>query len=411
MPRYETRIWEADPNAYGGRSARRSVRLKAFIPDTIAAFEPLLSSPTMARISEAERAIQSLNQPLLAQPLGGLASRLLRAESVASSRIEGLQISQRRLARAEAEAAGSRDATARAVLGNVVAMDRIIELAGSDQGLRLADLLAVHRLLMEQVPDTFGAGTLRDRQNWLGGTGATPADADYVPPPPEHVPALVRDLLAFVARGDVAPVLQAAIAHAQFEAIHPFADGNGRVGRALIHYVLRRSGLASGFVPPISVVLAANKERYVAGLEAYTAGKLPTWIETFAWAIGRASRASQRFLEDVSRLREEWRTRAGHPRSDSSAEALIMALPGQPVVTVEMAARLIGRSVQAANTALTTLKAAGVVKGISAGKWRRAFEAPELLTLVNAFEHDLAVPEGSLKPARASPTRGRRPTR
>jgi len=88
-----------------------------------------------------------------------------------------------------------------------------------------------------------------------------------------------------------------------------------------------------------------------------------------------------------------------------------MALPGQPVVTVEMAARLIGRSVQAANTALATLKAAGVVKGISAGKWRRAFEAPELLTLVNAFEHDLAVPEGRLKPVRAAPARGRRPTR
>ncbi len=406
MPRHETRIWEADPNAYGGRRARRSVRIKAYLPDTIADFEPVLSSATMARISEAERAIQSLNQPLLAQPLGGLAARLLRAESVASSWIEGLQISQRRLARAEAEAAGSRDATARAVLGNVAAMDRIIELAGSARGLRLQDLLAVHRLLMEQTPDTFGAGALRDRQNWIGGTGATPADADFVPPPPERVPALVQDLLAFLARDDVAPVLQAAIAHAQFEAIHPFADGNGRVGRALIHYVLRRSGLAPGFVPPISVVLAANKDRYVAGLQAYTAGRLPPWVETFGWAIGKASRASQRLLEDVARLRDEWRARAGHPRSDSSAEALIVALPGQPVVTVEMAARLIGRSVQATNMALASLQAAGVVKGVSAGKWRRAFEAPELLGLANAFEHDLAIPEGRLKPARPAPTRG-----
>lgn len=90
-----------------------------------------------------------------------------------------------------------------------------------------------------------------------------------MPPPPERVKELMEDLVAFMNRGDLPPVVQAAIAHAQFEIIHPFADGNGRVGRALIHVVLRRRGLAPRYVPPVSLVLAADARAYVAGLTAF----------------------------------------------------------------------------------------------------------------------------------------------
>jgi len=99
---------------------------------------------------------------------------------------------------------------------------------------------------------------IRSEQNWIGGAASSPRDAEFVPPPPELVPDLLDDLCAFCNREDVPASVQAGIAHAQFETIHPFADGNGRVGRALIHVVLRRRALAPRYVPPVSLVLAAD---------------------------------------------------------------------------------------------------------------------------------------------------------
>jgi len=411
MPRHESRRWEADPDAYGGRAARRSFTFEAFIPDGIAGLDPVLPSTVSARVSEAERAIQSLNQPFLARQLGALAPRLLRAESVASSWIEGLQISQRRLARAEAGGEEARDPTARAVLGNIAAMEGLLALAKAGKTLTLKALLGVHRALMELTPNPFGAGELRQKQNWIGNNPYSPEGADHVPPPPEYVSDLMADLIAFVKREDLSPVLQAAVAHAQFEAIHPFADGNGRTGRALIHFILRRRGLAPLFVPPISLVLATHKDAYIRGLTRYnnggTAG-LVDWLDTFGWAIHKAARRSELLADEIAKLQAVWREKAGNPRADSSAEALIAGLPARPFLTPAIAVELTGRSVQAANVALKELEVAGVLKCVSAGPRKRAFEAPDLLQLVNAFEHDLAVPDGESLPARPVPTRGGR---
>src|SRR6202023_1686779 len=104
------------------------------------------------------------------------------------------------------------------------------------------------------------AGKVRDRQNWIGGASSGPRDAEFIPPPPELVPELLDDLSRFMARDDLPPVAQAAVAHAQFETIHPFADGNGRVGRCLISVVFRRRGLGQRLIPPVSLVLAARRD-------------------------------------------------------------------------------------------------------------------------------------------------------
>jgi Fic family protein len=408
MPRRETRRWEADPDAYGGRAARRSFEYEVTVPDFISTLDAVLPTTVTARVSEAERAIQSLNQPLLAHQLGALAPRLLRAESVASSWIEGLQISQRRLARAEAGGEEAKDATARAVLGNIVAMEQMVDLAAAGRALGLRDLLKVHKALMELTPNPFGAGELRKKQNWIGDNPYSPEGADHVPPPPEYVPDLVKDLLAFTNREDLPPVFQAAVAHAQFEAIHPFADGNGRTGRALIHFILRRRGLASRFVPPISLVLATHRDDYIRGLGRYLNGGDPglvDWLDIFGWAVHKAARHSEKLAERVVQLQGAWRQRAGRPRADSSAEAIIEALPARPIITSALAVELTGRTPQAVNAALVELEKAGVLRSISTGPRRRAFEAPELIQLVNAFEHDLAVPEGESKPIRPAPTR------
>ncbi len=295
------------------------------------------------------------------------------------------------------------------MLGNIAAMEGLLSLADGGKPLTLKALLGVHQALMELTPNPFGAGELRQKQNWIGNNPYSPEGADLVPPPPEYVPGLMADLLAFAKREDLSPVLQAAVAHAQFEAIHPFADGNGRTGRALIHFILRRRGLAPLFVPPISLVLATHKDAYIRGLNRYDNGGSPgliDWLDTFGWAIHKAARRSERLADEVVKLQSAWREKAGSPRADSSAEALIAGLPARPFLTPAIAVELTGRSVQAANAALKELEAAGVLRSVSAGPRKRAFEAPDLLQLLNAFEHDVAVPDGESRPARPAPTRG-----
>lgn len=403
MPRFETLTWRPDLDAHGPRKARRAFRYEALVPDEVAALDPLLSSSVMGLLAAAERETSSLNlNPPKIANLEALARRLLRAESVASSWIEGVQLSQRRLARAEAEGGEAHDATARAVLGNVAAMERATALADRRASMRLADLLDIHRALMMQTPDARGAGELRERQNWIRGNPYSPLDASFVPPPPKHVPGLVADLLRFMARDDLPASIQAAVVHAQFEAIHPFADGNGRVGRTLIHFVLRRRGLALRFVPPVSLVLAARSNTYVRGLNAFAHGRVADWIDIFARALRVAALRSTELADAIAALQASWRERAGHPRRDSSAQALLGALPGFPVLTADSAARLLGRSVQAANEALAALAKAGVLKVAGAVRRNRAFESPELLRLVTAFEEDLALPdEGFAGPSRS----------
>jgi Fic family protein len=406
MARYETRSWPADPSAPGGRSERRVFRYHAFVPDPIAELELSLPSSVAGAVSTAERAVDTLNRdpPRLAT-LEVLARRLLRAESVASSRIEGLVLSQRRLARAEAEEPDARDETARSVLGNVVAMERAVALGAGARPLRLKDVLEIHRLLMLATTTPQIAGKLRERQNWIGGNAFNPGRADFVPPGPERVRDLMDDLVAFMSRTDLPPVVQAAIAHAQFETIHPFADGNGRVGRALIHVVMRRRGIAPRYVPPVSLVLAADAKDYVGGLTAFREDRAAEWILLFARAIERAAAKASELALRLAELQERWRVRAGRPRRHSSAEALIVELPAHPIVTVATAQKFLGRSKQAVNEAIAVLAEKGVLHAITLAKRNRAWEARDLFDLINDFERELATPSDDDEPSRPSPRR------
>jgi len=408
MARYEARSWPANPAAPGGRAERRAFSYRAFVPDPVSGPQLSLPSAVAAAVSTAERAVDALNRdpPRLAS-LEVLARRLLRAESVASSRIEGLVLSQRRLARAEAEEEAARDETARSVLGNVVAMEHAVALGTGAKPLRLKDVLEIHRLLMLATTTPQIAGELRDTQNWIGGNAYNPGRADFVPPPPERVKDLMNDLVAFMNRTDLPPVVQAAIAHAQFETIHPFADGNGRVGRALIHVVLRRRGLATRYVPPVSLVLAADAKTYVEGLTAFREDRPADWILLFAQAIERAAAKASELAVRLAELQERWRERAGRPRRHSSAEALIVQLPAHPIVTVATAQKFLGRSKQAVNEAIATLAEKGVLHAITLAKRNRAWEARDLFDLVNDFERELATPLDDDEPRRPVPHRNK----
>jgi Fic family protein len=343
----------------------------------------------VAAVADASKALAHLNetQPKLAT-LAAIAGNLLRSESAASSRIEGVKISHKRLARASYARAGGRrgDNRAAEVLGNVEAMNRAIELGASAETVTVEHIKDVHRTLLRFTEDRDIAGVIRTSQNWIGGNDYNPIGATYVGPPHEQVLPLMDDLCGFIARTDLAPIVQAAVTHAQFENIHPFADGNGRVGRTLIYTLLRRRGEITSYIPPISLVLASEPRSYVAGLGAYSTGKVSAWAERFAAATGRAASEAERLTGQIETLQAQWLERLGNPRSDAATRELIGALPGQPVIDVPAGQQLTGKSHVAVGNAIAQLEDAGILKKLNERKWGRVWECDELLALVDRFE-------------------------
>src|SRR5450759_2963763 len=324
MPGFVERVWEASPDAYGPRAARTSFRYSAFLPDPIYRLETHVTDAVLAEIEAAAVGVRELQSSPTFRGLEAVGRQLLRAEALASSRIEGLEASQRRIAKALADA-DERDDTARSVIANIAAMQRAVDLAAEARPVTVADILAIHDTLMTLPRERRFAGRVREVQNWLGGNSESPRDAEFIPPPEDAVPELLEDLVAFLGRRDVSPVVQAALVHAQFETIHPFVDGNGRVGRALIHIVLRRGRVATRIVPPVSIVLATNGNRYVEGLTAFRSGDLDGWVVFFARALADSAAASQRLGERLNDLKAAW-IETVRPRARSGAEKLISGL-------------------------------------------------------------------------------------
>ena len=405
MPSTQSRVWQSSLDGYGSRADRSSFVYEAYVPDTIASLSSSLADDAVTAVLEAERAVAELQLETAFVGLEALSRQLLRAESIASSRIEGLRLSQRRLAEALLSPADA-DAAAREVVGNIEAMEAAVDLGGRGSTITSGDIGHLHRLLLRNSRHAQLAGELRHEQNWIGGSDHSPRGAEFIPPPEDMVPALLDDLAGYVNRADLSAVVQAAVAHAQFETIHPFADGNGRVGRAMIHVVFRRRGLSTRFAPPISIVLAANGSRYVEGLTAYRQGSVSEWCRFFARVTLDAVQRSRALAADLAGLQGEWLELARHPRSDSAAARLIVALPGQPIVDARAVAAMLSVSEVAARNALNALESAGVLRPIAFGKKRfRAWEAPELIALLDNFEWSMAEPTHSGSQRRPSPDR------
>lgn len=397
LGRLEKRTWEPNPGAIGGRLERAGGTYETFIPAEIAGRRFSLGNEAVTAIASATKALAQLNQPGRGPAsLSALATSLLRSESAASSRIEDLAISHKRLARAAFKRPVRPGDRAIEVLGNLEAMTRAVELGATARSITVADVLEIHRTLLRHSVDRKIAGVIRQTQSWIGGNDFNPIGADYVPPPPEEVPSLLEDLCGFIARDDLPPIAQAAIAHAQFENIHPFADGNGRVGRALIHAVLRKKGDALNYVPPISLILATQPRNYVAGLGDFSAGDVSGWCELFADATSGAAQEAQRFAAQIEAQQSTWLERLGHLRRDAAAYQLVHALPEQPVLDVGRAQELTGKSHVAVQNALSQLENAGILRRLNERKWGRVWECDELLELVEHFEETVSTPHSDL---------------
>jgi len=275
------------------------------------------------------------------------------------------------------------------VLANIDAMELAVEETSRARSITPQHVVDIHEGLMRNAPNAVIAGQVREKQNWIGGNDYNPCGAAFVPPPADEVQRLLVDLCDLSNSDHLPPLIQAGVAQAQFETIHPFEDGNGRTGRALIHVLLRRRGLAPSYVPPISVVLAADKGLYIQGLIDFREGDLEGWLERFASASAQAAGLAERYLGQVVDLQDTWRARlAEHAnvRADAAAWAVIDELPGHPVITLPVATAVTARSKSSTAVAIAHLVDAGILVPLSESKRNRAWEADGLLDLLAGLE-------------------------
>ena len=382
----EARVWEWGPRHTRppGAADRLFRDYESAIPSRISTRAAVLSPDAANAVADANAKIAVLDASSVFDitALGGL---LLRSESVASSKIERLDVSQRDVARALIGAARPKSLAAR-VAGNVRALQRALS-AADETTISRATFRAIHEVLMRE--DEHGAaeaGVVRSDQNWIGGSDYTPRGAVFVPPQPELLNALLDDLAAFMVRTDLNPIVQAAIAHAQFETIHPFADGNGRTGRALVHLVLRRQGMAIHTVVPVSTVLLADPDAYFGGLDSYRHGDLDGWVSMFAVAAAAGAAAGGNLAERLRDLAGAWHE-AARPRAGSAVEKLLDGLLRQPVVDIEHVAGLCpGLDAVSHYRAVNRLIEAGILVPLTTGKRNRVWAATDVIELLERFE-------------------------
>lgn len=422
MAKVVRQYWAGNLDAGLSRRDRGSGSYDAYVPDQLIGRSFVLDSETAADVVDAEVAVHQLDSEASALVETEVLSRLLlRAEAIASSRIEGLEIGARRLLRADTARqleGNSNDVTAVEVLANIDAMAVAADAVEPGEPITQGILLEVHRRLLAGTTIASHGGRLREVQNWIGGSSFNPCSAVFVPPPPEYVPGLVEDLIDFCNTDDLPAVAQAAVAHAQFETIHPFIDGNGRTGRALIHLILRRRGVAERVVAPVSLVLATWSDSYIDGLTQFryvgdpdsvqAVSGLNVWIARFAAACSRAAADAMLFESAAADLQNSWRARVAPVRGNSALDLLLNRLIGMPILTAGTAASLIGRSFPATNTAIERLVEAGILRQVTVGRRNRAFESPEAITAFTALERRLASPQGDTRisdPARPVPRR------
>ncbi|PZF55279.1 Fic family protein [Curtobacterium sp. MCSS17_008] len=366
--------WESTSRR-GTREDRMLSEVTASIPPRIADLDvPVIAERDLARARYEAADLERVADGVLS-PLAGF---LIRMESVASSRIEHVEATP--VAFARAIGGLKENASAMSMVAAGTAITKLI--AASSTTITLDEILAAHRALMEADPDVSErpyAGRVRDVQNWIGGSQYSPRGGLYVPPPPAEVPALLDDLIAFANRDDVEPVTQAAIAHAQFESIHPFTDGNGRIGRALIGAILRRRGVTPHTVLPVASALAADTTRYFALLTAYRTGDAAPIVTDLALCVETAAREARGTARVFARFETAWREQAS-PRARSAADRILPVLLSLPVFTVEqlvdelqdVAERSVYRGVQA-------LEEAGVVEAVTERVRGRAYASMDVL--------------------------------
>lgn len=387
--RYEEHHWLAETDGMSTRAqvAAGSGSYASSVPEPIADYRPALPADLAADVEEAAGALTALDSYAavtlgVGDPaLGPMSSILLRTESTSSSQIENLTVGARQLALAEVDQSSSANATV--VVGNVRAMEAALELAD-----RLDEdaVLTMQRVLLSAQPGwEEHAGRYRDGLVRVGTSGISPRGAAFVAPQAELVPAAMADLIQFVARDDLPVLLQAAVAHAQFETIHPFADGNGRTGRALVHALLRGKRVMTRTTAPVSAGLLTDTDAYVAALTTYRAGDARPIVEQFTRASRYAASSGRRLVDDLAAEIAVARERLAGLRPQAAAWRVVPELVAHPVVTSRFLVDRLGMNPVTAQRALAQLTEAGVLAERSGRQRNRVWVHDGVLTVLDAY--------------------------
>ncbi len=370
------------------RADRQGGSYLRYHPDMLATASNALGEEVLEYAADVSTALGRLGERLRSNPLPILYSTMIRSESISSSWIEGIQESPRAIAIAQLGDGGASHG-ASAVIRNVDAMKDAIELLGV-RAWTHEDVLDIHHDLLPWHRRGY-----RTEQVWIGGSNKS--NADYAAPPHELVHAYMEDLLNYANTSGDLPVVQAAVIHAQFETIHPFGDGNGRVGRALFHGILKRAGLVDGGVIPLSTVLRDEVDGYVRALTTYRydgedrGPALRAYVHQFLDYVGAAVDAAERFRGAAIAVHERWKQSVSGFRSDSSIHRAVDLVVEYPVVSARFLAENLGVSAVSAQKLVKQLDSVGILRPAT-GRHRKSalYQADDILELL---QHGAEVPE------------------
>ena len=366
-----------------GRMVRTAAGYEAFVPNPLP--PSLVWSERLARmLSEADRLIGRLSgiAGLLPEP-SVLTRPFVRREAVLSSRIEGTRTTLPELLASEAGAKVRRNADDLHEVENcAIALEQgLARLAALPVSVEL--VLELHeRLMTDARGGRASPGALRREQNWIGQPGCTPFDAIYVPPPSEQVRPCLDQWAEFL-RDRALPVLvQVGLLHYQFEAIHPFRDGNGRVGRLLVALLLAERGVLKQPLLSLSAYIDATRAEYYDRLLGVSRhGEWEEWLEYFLVGVARESEDAISRAERITGLLAEWRKQAAD--AGRAALQLVDLIADNPYVTIGGVAAGLGVAFTTAQRAVDALVGSGVLVPVSDAKRGRVYCARALLDVLN----------------------------
>lgn len=389
----EQRPWRTSPDQRGLDGSRPNQRerilsaISVEIPARIADHRLHLAPETTAACEAAAQRISSLESR--AEHLGGLGELLVRTEAVASSKIEHIYADMDDIARASLGEEASDKARRTVAAGQ--ALTTLTDSCNEAAPLTEQAILdAHHALLRDDRLEGAWAGRYRQQQNWIGGSDFSPISAVHVPPPPEDVRPLMADLIGFANRNDLSAISQAAIVHAQFEAIHPFTDGNGRVGRGLIGAALRRRQITTSVTVPVAAAMLSDVDDYFDRLRDYRQGDSDSITEYVAQSALAAADASVESADRLADLPARWHDLV-RARRGSSPRTLVDGLLGAPILDIARAEGITGSSRARTYDAIDRLEEARVLHEITGGGRNRIWVAADVMTELRDLEDRIGV--------------------
>jgi Fic family protein len=372
---YEQQMWEPDEEEDSFGNPHERGTYYANVPPKLAFVEFAIPSSLGTIITRASQLISTFDNEH-GEILAPFTAMLLRSEAAASSEIENLSASPRSIL--QAEIGINTGGNAEQIAANTEAMKLAIE---STKDLSLHSILEMHRLLMSRQ-HSVPAGAMRDVPVWIG--GRSPVSAAMVGMDSHKLDAAMNDLLLFIQREDVPSLIKAALAHAHFENIHPFEDGNGRTGRALVHSILRKEGLCINSVVPISAGLLTSPQRYYRALDLYREGNAGPIVALFAESATIAVNNGRKLSSDIREITENWNIKLRAVRSHSSVWKLLTYLSGTPVLTIRSCLKNVDMSQTALYDSLNLLESEGIISK-SGNREKTQWRSVELLDALDRF--------------------------